>query len=108
MSYLKKDDPVIVLSGNNRGMKGQVLRVIGDKIVVQGINVKKKHVKPTKENPKGSVLSVERPIHISNVALEVGGRPRRLRVRTTESGDKEACYKDGDTMVVYRTLKKGR
>jgi large subunit ribosomal protein L24 len=108
MSYLKKDDPVIVLSGNNKGLKGQILRVLGDKVIVQGVNVRKRHVKPTQQNPKGSIVQVEKPINASNVALEVGGTPVRLRTRRTDTGAKEIYYKEGDKEVVYRTLKKGR
>ena len=73
MKRLKKDDKVIVRSGNNKGMTGNIMRLMGDKVVVQGINIRKKHMKPTQQSPKGSIISVERPIHASNVALCVDG-----------------------------------
>lgn len=64
----RKDDEIFVISGNSRGMTGKILRVLGDKVVVQGINLRKKHVKPTKDT-KGGIITIERPIHISNVKL---------------------------------------
>ncbi|MCB1113551.1 MAG: 50S ribosomal protein L24 [Chlamydiia bacterium] len=64
----KKDDEVYVLCGNSRGMTGKVLRRIDNKVVVQGINMRKKHVKPN-QGQKGGVVTLEKPIHISNVKL---------------------------------------
>lgn len=64
----RKDDDVYVISGNSRGMTGKILRVLDDKVVVQGINLRKKHVKPTRDQ-KGGIITIERPIHISNVRL---------------------------------------
>ncbi len=107
MAYLRKDDSVIVLSGNSKGLKGPILKMNGQKVVVQGVNVRKRHMKPTQQSPKGSVIQVERPIDISNVALEVEGRPVRLRSRLTTEGSKEVYYKEGDKLVVLRTVRKG-
>jgi large subunit ribosomal protein L24 len=64
----RKDDEVYVLSGNSRGMTGKILRKLGDKVIVQGVNLRKKHVKPTRDQ-KGGIVTIERPIHISNVKL---------------------------------------
>ena len=68
---LKKNDAVIILSGSDRGQRGKVIFVYRRKgrVVVEGINKKKKFVRPTQENPKGGVLSLEFPVHISNVAF---------------------------------------
>lgn len=103
---LKKDDKVIVLSGNNKGMTGNILRILGEKVVVQGINVRKKHVKPSQANPKGNILQIERPIHISNVALCVDGRPVKLHARTDAKGVKTLFFKSEGREEVYRTLNK--
>lgn len=65
---IRKDEEVFVRSGNFRGQTGKVMRVLGDKVVVQGINQRKKHVKPTRDQ-KGGIVTIEKPIHISNVCL---------------------------------------
>ena len=68
---IKKGDKVIVISGADKGKEGIVQRVYPklDKVVVEGVNVHKKHKKPTQAVPEGSVLDVYVPIHVSNVAL---------------------------------------
>lgn len=64
---IRKDELVYVMSGNSRGMTGKVLRVLGDKVIVQGVNLRKKHVKPTRDQ-KGSIVTMEKPVHISNLS----------------------------------------
>jgi len=67
---VKKGDQVEVVTGDDRGIRGKVLRVdpAGQKVVVEGVNRVYKHVRPSRKNPQGGRLEVERPIHISNVA----------------------------------------
>lgn len=69
MPHVKKGDVVVVLAGADRGKTGRVLRVIPDKdrCVVEGVNIIKKHSRPTQRNPKGGIVEKEAPIHISNV-----------------------------------------
>lgn len=69
--FIKKGDKVIVISGHDKGKQGLVQRVYPklDKVVVEGVNVKKKHRKPTQQIPEGSIVDVYAPIHVSNVAL---------------------------------------
>ena len=66
---VKKGDQVEVVTGDDRGIRGKVLRVdtAGQKVVVEGVNRVYKHVRPSRKNPQGGRLEVERPIHISNV-----------------------------------------
>ena len=59
-----------------------------DKILVEGIKIVKKHVRPNQENPQGGILEKEMPIHISNVALIVNGNPSRIGYKTLEDGKK--------------------
>lgn len=68
---IKKGDKVIVIAGKNKGAKGAVLKVLTDKskVVVEGLNVYKKHMRATREGGEGSVVEVSRPIHVSNVSL---------------------------------------
>lgn len=66
---IRKGDKVVAIAGNDRGQTGTVLSVLGEKVVVQGINVRKKHVKRSQANQAGGIIEMEKPIHISNVKL---------------------------------------
>ena len=68
---MKKGDTVIVIAGKEKGKKGIVARVLRDqdKVVIEGLNLMKRHVKPTKTGEKGGLISLPAPIHISNVKL---------------------------------------
>lgn len=68
---IKKGDTVKVISGANLGKEGSVLKVYPDKnkVIVEGVNVIKKHAKPTQSNPDGGILEYEAPIHASNVMI---------------------------------------
>ena len=69
---LKKGDKVIVIAGRDKGKSGVIQKVIpeSNRVVVEGINVRKKHQKPTQANPEGSIVEVYAPIDASNVMLE--------------------------------------
>ncbi|MCH2151920.1 MAG: 50S ribosomal protein L24 [Phycisphaerales bacterium] len=88
--HVKKGDSVIVTAGNDVGKVGEVLRVITDenRVVVQGVNIRSKHMKPTQQNPQGGILRKEMPIHISNVSPAVDGRATRVRFETKPDGSK--------------------
>ena len=68
---IKVGDNVRVITGSNKGKEGKVLKVLRNEIrvLVDGVNIIKKHVKPTRTNESGGILEVEAPIHISNVKL---------------------------------------
>ncbi len=68
---IKTGDEVVVLAGKDKGQKGKVLKIVKakDRVIVEGVNIVKKHVKPSAENPQGGIEEKEAPIHISNVAL---------------------------------------
>lgn len=72
---VKRDSEVIVISGEHKGKKGKVLKVLRDsrRVLVEGVNVCKKCLKKSQEHPKGGVIEIEMPIHYSNVML-VGAR----------------------------------
>jgi large subunit ribosomal protein L24 len=88
-----KGDRVRVIRGNFRDQEGTVLRLIPDKdrIVVEGVNVRKHHQRPSPGNQEGGITSFEEPIHISNVMLidATSGEPTRVRWRLEEDGTKE-------------------
>ncbi len=88
--HILKGDMVIVTSGNDRGATGEVLRVLldADRVVVQGVNVRAKHLKPTQANPQGGIIRREMPIHISNVSPVVDGKPTRVKWVTKPDGSK--------------------
>ncbi|AVX21796.1 MULTISPECIES: 50S ribosomal protein L24 [Carboxydocella] len=69
--HVKKGDTVVVITGKDAGKKGKVLQVITDKnrVVVEGVNIVKRHTKPNQANPQGGIISKEAPIHASNVML---------------------------------------
>ena len=68
---IKKGDTVKVISGKNLGKEGKVLKVYPklDKVIVEGVNIIKKHAKPTQANPDGGIMEYEAPFHISNVMI---------------------------------------
>lgn len=88
-----KGDRVRVIRGNYRDAEGTVLRVLRDegKVVVEGVNLRKRHQRPTPSNPEGGIITFEAPIHISNVMLIDAsvGKPSRVRLRIEPDGTKE-------------------
>lgn len=89
---IKKDDLVQVIAGKDKGKQGKVLRALPseNKVVVEGINIAKKAVRPTQHNPQGSISSVEAPLHVSNVALidPSTKKPTRVGYRVKDDGTK--------------------
>lgn len=71
ITRLKKNDKVKVISGNHKGKEGKILKVYRDKnrVIVEGVNIIKRHTKPTQKNPQGGISQREAPIHISNIML---------------------------------------
>lgn len=104
---IRKGDKVMVLSGNDKGMVGTVQSRTLDRVVVRGVNVRKKHVKKNQLNPQGGIVEFERPIHLSKVALCVDEqKPRKVKVGFDREGGKLLVYKQGDTEATYRSMKK--
>ncbi|MBP1690692.1 MAG: rplX [Bacteroidetes bacterium] len=97
---IRKNDAVMVVAGNARGKTGKVLKVYPERlrIIVEGVNIMKRHTKPSQKNPQGGIVQREAPIHVSNVMLldpkenqptrvgtkvvkdDTTGKKRRLRV----------------------------
>ena len=88
-----KGDRVRVIRGNFREMEGNVLRVERDagRVVVEGVNMRKRHQAPTQDNPEGGIITFEAPIDISNVMLiePASGEASRVRVQIEADGTKE-------------------
>ena len=100
---LRTDDTVIVISGKDKGKTGRILRVDvkKDKVYVEGLNIVKRHQRPTPGRPNAAagVIEKEGPIHVSNVALldPKDNKPTRLGVRRTEQGTRLRVTKRSGT-----------
>ena len=104
--WIKKDDKVLVLAGNDRGRTGVVLRKLKDRVVIQGVNIRKKHVKRRAQVQTPSIIEMEMPIPLSNVCLcDQDGKRINLKVRLSK-GQKELYYVNGDKEIVLRVLRK--
>ncbi len=90
---IMKGDRVKVIRGNYRDLEGSVLEVIPDKdrVRVEGVNMRKRHTRPSQANPDGGIITFEAPIHISNVMLvdPASDEASRIRMRVEEDGTKE-------------------
>jgi large subunit ribosomal protein L24 len=87
---LKKGDPVVVLSGKDKGKEGTILRVLPkeDKVIVEGVNMAKKHQRPVRATMQAGIIDKDMPIHISNVAYLHKGKATRLGYRVESDGTK--------------------
>lgn len=104
---IRKGDRVIAIAGNYRGQAGTVLSRLGEKAIVQGLNIRKKHVKRSENNPKGGIVEVERPIHISNLRVcDADNKPLKLKIRESSKGERELYYTTDNKDVLYRSVKK--
>ena len=90
MSHVRKGDLVIVTSGAYKGKKGKILRVEGNRVVVEKVAMVKRHMRATQATPQGGIVDKEGSIHISNVALfdEKLGRGTRVKVTNGDGGEK--------------------
>jgi large subunit ribosomal protein L24 len=106
--FIRKDDLVVILAGDDKGKRGKVLRVLraDNKLVVEGINRVYKHLKPSRKNPQGGRLSKEMPVAVSNVALidPQTNTPTRVGTRYLPDGTKELYAKKSGARI--RTLSK--
>lgn len=74
----KKGDEVIVISGADKGKIGKIKTIANDKIIVEGVNIVKKHQKPTQQEP-GKIVKKEKPIHISNISHVEDGKAVKIK-----------------------------
>jgi large subunit ribosomal protein L24 len=90
--HVRSGDRVRVIRGNFAGSEGTVLRVLTkeNRVVVEGVNMRKRHMRPTQANPEGGIVTFEAPVHASNVMLlDTDGEPTRVRQRIDADGTKE-------------------
>jgi len=88
---IKKDDNIIVLAGKDKGKKAKVLRTIPeeDKVIVEGVNISKKHQKAQQKGKHGEIIDITMPIHVSNVALIDSKSGKATRVGYKEDNGKK-------------------
>lgn len=104
---IRQGDKVLVVAGNARGQTGVVAACIGERVVVTGVNMGKRHVKRSKQHQNGGLVDFERPIHISNVAAcDEQGNAVKLKVRVNEKGEREFFYLKDGMPVLWRSLKR--
>ena len=102
MNRIRKGDQVIVITGKYKGQKGEVLRVAEDRVVVQNINLMKRHTKPNPQiNQPGGIVEREASIHISNVMLfnANSNKGERVGFKTLDDGRKVRTYRAGGEVV---------
>jgi large subunit ribosomal protein L24 len=102
---IRKGDTVVVISGKDKGRTGKVKQVLRDtdRVVVEGINLVKRHMRPTPRNPSGGILEREQAIHACKVMpVDAGsGKGTRVRFKTLENGKKvRIAAKSGDELPV--------
>ena len=108
--HIKKGDLVEVIAGDQKGATGRVMRIIPEKhqVLVEGVNLAHKHVRPSQRNPQGGRIRVERPIHISNL-LPVNPKSNkgsRVRFVTDSKGTKKRLATDGSEIGIVRKPKR--
>ena len=102
MNRIRKGDRVLVITGKNKGQKGEVLRVAADRVIVQNINIIKRHTKANPQaNQPGGVIEREAPIHISNVMLlnAVTGKGERVGFKVLEDGRKLRVFRSSGEAI---------
>ncbi|MCH1626072.1 50S ribosomal protein L24 [Fredinandcohnia quinoae] len=100
--HVKKGDKVQVLSGKDKGKQGVILEAYPkkDRVLVEGVNIVKKHSKPSQANPQGGIISQEAPIHVSNVMPldPKSGTPTRVGYKEVNGKKVRVAKKSGETL----------
>lgn len=101
--HVKKDDTVFVITGKDKGKKGRVIAAYPreNRVLVEGVNLVKKHAKPSQKNPQGGILSQEASIHVSNVMLvdPKSGQPTRVGYKVLDNGKKVRVAKKSGEVI---------
>ncbi len=100
---IKKGDKVVVLSGRDKGRTGEVRSVspTEGRAIVEGVNLVKRHTKPSQQNPEGGILTKEAPIQLSNIAVAdpKDGKPTRVGFKVLEDGRKVRFAKRSGDLI---------
>ena len=100
MNRIRKGDQVVVITGKNKGQRGDVLRVDGERVFVSNVNLVKRHTKPSAASP-GGIVEREASIHISNVQLfnPATNKGERVGTKTLEDGRKVRVFRSNGEVV---------
>ncbi len=106
--WIRKGDTVKVLAGNDRGQMGEVLKRLEERVLVKGVNIRKKHLRRSQQSQGARIVEMEVPIHISNVALcDKDGKIFKVKVRQEKKGgERELVFAKDKKEIVYRGVKK--
>ena len=100
--HVKKGDKVMVISGKDKGKTGVILAAFPkkDRVLVEGVNIVKKHTKPSQVNPQGGIISQEAPIHVSNVMPidPKTGEPTRVGYKMEDGKKVRVAKKSGEVL----------
>ena len=101
--HVKTGDTVVVITGKDKGKKGRVLAAFPkeNRVLVEGVNLVKKHSKPNPSNPQGGIVTKEAAIHVSNVMIAdpKSGNPSRIGYKTLENGNKVRYAKKSGEVI---------
>jgi|SRR5262245_9285486 len=105
--WIRKGDQVKVIAGNDKGKTGEVIGRDEDRVLIKGVNIRKKHLKRTEQSQGARIVEMEMPIHVSNIVLcDSKGNALKISVRQEKNGQRELVYKVGATESIYRSVKK--
>ncbi|MFC0013870.1 MULTISPECIES: 50S ribosomal protein L24 [Allobacillus] len=100
--HVKKGDKVVVISGKDKGKEGTILEAFPKKerVLVEGVNYVKKHAQPSQDNPQGGILTIEAPIHVSNVMPvdPKSGQPTRVGYEVKDGKKVRIAKKSGEAL----------
>ncbi len=100
--HVKTGDTVVVITGKDKGKQGKIIAAQPkkDRVIVEGVNVVKRHTKPTQSNPQGGIIEKEAPIHVSNVMIVDPATGKPTRIKKVQQGDKmvRAAVKGGNIL----------
>ena len=101
MNKIRKGDVVKVVAGINKGKTGKVMKTSlnKDRVLVEGINIAKKHLKPNQENPQGGIIEKEMSIHISNIMLLIKDSPVKVGFEFDKNGKKFRINKKNNKKI---------
>ena len=101
MRKLKTGDKVVVVSGSNKGKEGKITKILDGRVIVEGVNLVKKHLKPKNNNGHGEIIEVEAPIHSSNVMIvdPKTKKPTKVRIEEDNKGKKIRISKKSNEKI---------
>ncbi len=101
MKRLKTGDKVVVIAGSNKGKEGKITKLLDDRVIVEGVNIVKKHLKPKNNNGNGEIIETEAPIHASNVMLldPKTKKPTKVKMEKDNKGKKIRISKKSNEKI---------